>query len=72
MLRSWSIADMQDAGVLEMEVVLIPEMPMSGDYQGCALKKNDGSPVFGTSEIQGAQHMNFLKRLRFPRNPRTK
>lgn len=63
---------MQDVGVLEMEVVLIPEMPMSGDLPWLCSKENGGSPVFGTCEIQGAQQMSFLKRLRFLRNPRTK
>ena len=51
MLRSWSIADMQDAGVLEMEVVLIPEMPMSGDLPRLCFKK----------KMMGAQCLEPLK-----------
>lgn len=62
---------MHDVGVPKMEVVLIPEMPMSGDLPRQCYKKISGSPVLGTCEIQEAQHMSFLKRLRFLRNPRT-
>ena len=55
---------MHDVGVLKMEVVLIPEMPMSGDLPRQCFKKIGGSPVLGTCESQEAQHMSFLKRLR--------
>jgi len=63
---------MHDVGVPKMEVEFIPEMPMSGDLPRLCFKKIGGSPVLGTCESQEAQHMSFLKRLRFLRNPRTK
>ena len=40
--------------------------------QGCALRKIEGSPVLCTCEIQCAQHMISMKKLRFSSPPRTK
>ena len=40
--------------------------------QGCALTKIEGSPVLWTCEIQGAQHMISMKKLKFSSRPRTK
>ena len=40
--------------------------------QGCALSKIEGSPVLWTCEIQCAQHMISMKKLRFSSRPRTK
>ena len=40
--------------------------------QGCTLKKIEGSPVLWTCEIQCAQHMISMKKLRFSSHPRTK
>lgn len=39
--------------------------------QGCALRKIEESPVLRNCEIQSAQHMLFMKKLRFLGRPRT-
>ena len=40
--------------------------------QGCALRKIEGTPVLWTCKIQGAQHVIFMKNLRFSSRPRAK
>ena len=40
--------------------------------QNCALRKIEGSPVFLTCEIQGAQYMISMKSLRFSSCPGAK
>ena len=38
-------------------------------WQGCALRKIEGSPVLWSCEIQGAQHRICMKKLRFSSCP---
>ena len=44
----------------------------SDSEQGSAFGKIEGSPVLWICEIQGAQHMISMKKLRFPICPRIK
>lgn len=40
--------------------------------QGCTLREIEGSPVLWTCKIQSAQHMIYMKNLRFSSHPRAK
>ena len=41
-------------------------------YQGCALRKIEGSPELSNCKIYGAQHMICMKKVRFSSRPRAK
>ena len=44
----------------------------STGQQGCALRKIEGSPELWNCEIQAAQHMIWMKKVRFSSRPRAK